>query len=177
MKLIRFGPPGDERPGLILPDGRRIDASGFGTDYDQTFFESDGLARLARWGARAGAAAPALPDGTRLGPPLSRPSKIVCIGLNYRDHARETGQEVPKEPVIFFKATSAICGPNDDVVIPKGGSKLDWEVELAVVLGRRAAYVERDEALGYVAGLGSARQRVRAYDEGLEVRDSGLGIP
>src|SRR6266699_3610922 len=148
MKLIRFGPPGDERPGLILPDGRRIDASGFGTDYDQTFFESDGLARLARWGARAGAAAPALPDGTRLGPPLSRPSKIVCIGLNYRDHARETGQEVPKEPVIFFKATSSICGPNDEVVIPKGGTKVDWEV----VLGRRAAYVERDEALGYVAG-------------------------
>src|SRR6266567_236140 len=152
MKLIRFGPPGEERPGLILPDGRRIDASGFGTDYDQTFFESDGLARLARWGARAGAAAPLVPDGARLGPPLCRPSKIICIGLNYRDHARETGQEVPKEPVIFFKATSAICGPNDDVVIPKGGSKLDWEVELAVVLGRRAAYVERDEALGYVAG-------------------------
>src|SRR6266699_2439237 len=152
MKLIRFGPPGAERPGLILLDGRRIDASGFGTDYDQTFFESDGLARLARWGARAGAAAPLVPDGARLGPPLCWPSKIICIGLNYRDHARETGQEVPKEPVIFFKATSAICGPNDDVVIPKGGSKLDWEVELAVVLGRRAAYVERDEALGYVAG-------------------------
>src|SRR5881398_3508159 len=153
MKLIRFGRPGEERPGLILPDGRRIDASGFGADYDQSFFESDGLARLARWGARAGAAAPPPgPDGARLGPPLCRPSKIVCIGLNYRDHARETGQEVPKEPVIFFKATSSICGPNDDVVIPKGGTKVDWEVELAVVLGRRAAYVERDEALGYVAG-------------------------
>src|SRR5207249_4566077 len=140
--------------------------------------------------------------------------KIVCIGLNYRDHARETGQEVPKEPVIFFKATSSICGPNDDVVIPKGGTKVDWEVELSVVLGRRAAYVERDEALGYVAGyvlhndyserafqlerggqrpprylaagdevelgidgLGFARQRVRAYDKGLAVRDSGLGTP
>src|SRR5437763_2297786 len=152
MKLIRFGGPGEERPGLILPDGRRIDASGFGSDYDEAFFGSDGVARLARWLARDGGAAPVVPDGVRLGPPLCRPSKIVCIGLNYRDHARETGQEVPKEPVIFFKATSSICGPNDDVVIPKGGTKVDWEVELAVVLGRRAAYVERDEALGYVAG-------------------------
>ena len=153
MKLIRFGRPGEERPGLILPDGRRIDASGFGADYDQSFFESDGLARLARWGARAGAAAPPpVPDGARLGPPLCRPSKIVCIGLNYRNHARETGQEVPKEPVIFFKATSAICGPNDDVVIPKGSTKVDWEVELAVVIGHRAAHVDRDDALGHVAG-------------------------
>ena len=152
MKLIRFGRPGEERPGLILSDGRRIDASGFGSDYDEAFFGSDGLGRLARWLARDGSKTPAVPEGVRLGPPLCRPSKIVCIGLNYRDHARETGQEVPKEPVIFFKATSAICGPNDDVVIPKGGSKLDWEVELAVVIGRRAAYVEREEALGYVAG-------------------------
>ncbi|HEY6156372.1 MAG TPA: fumarylacetoacetate hydrolase family protein [Gemmatimonadales bacterium] len=152
MKLIRFGSPGEERPGLILPDGRRIDASGFGTDYDQTFFESGGLARLARWGAREGAAAPAVPDGKRLGPPLCRPSKIVCVGLNYRDHARETGQEVPKEPVLFFKATSAICGPNDDVVIPRGATKVDWEVELAVVIGRRAAYVTPDDAPRHVAG-------------------------
>src|SRR5438477_9824459 len=153
MKLIRFGPPGEERPGLILPDGRRMAASGFGADSDQSFSEFAALAPLARWGARAGAAAPPpVPDGARLGPPLCRPSKIVCIGLNYRDHARETGQEVPKEPVIFFKATSSICGPNDDVVIPQGGTKVDWEVELAVVLGRRAAYVARDEALGCVAG-------------------------
>src|SRR5436305_11454032 len=152
MKLIRFGRPGEERPGLILPDGRRIEATGFGSGDDEAFFGSDGGARLARWLARDGGAAPTVPDGVRLGPPLCRPSKIVCIGLNYRDHARETGQEVPKEPVIFFKATSSICGPNDEVVIPKGGTKVDWEVELAVVLGRRAAYVERDEALGYVAG-------------------------
>src|SRR5947209_16067571 len=152
MKLIRLRRPGQERPALILPDERRIDASGFGADYDEAFFGSGGLERLAGWLAREGAAAPVVADDVRLGPPLCRPSKIVCIGLNYRDHARETGQEVPKEPVIFFKATSAICGPNDDVVIPKGGSKLDWEVELAVVMGRRAVYVDRDEALGYVAG-------------------------
>src|SRR5207237_8913614 len=123
---------------------------GVGAAYDQSLFESDALARLPRWGARAGAAAPPpVPDGARLGPPLCRPSKIVCIGLNYRDHARETGQEVPKEPVIFFEATSSICGPNDDVVIPKGGTTVDWEGELAVVVGRRAAYVARRRALGY----------------------------
>src|SRR5256885_13383866 len=152
MNLIRFGRPGEERPGLILPDGRRIDASGFGTDYDEAFFGSGGLERLARWLARDGAAAPVVPDGVRLGPPLCRPSKLVCIGLNYRDHARESGMAIPDEPVIFFKATSAITGPNDDVVIPKGAAKVDWEVELALVVGRRAAYVGRDEALGCVAG-------------------------
>src|SRR5207237_9687697 len=102
-----------------------------------------------RWAAGRGAAEPApVADGARLAAPMCRPSKIVCSGLNYRDHARETGQEVPREPVIFFKATSSICGPNDDVVIPKGGTKVDWEVEGAVVLGGRAVYVERDEPLG-----------------------------
>src|SRR5712692_7959715 len=155
MKLIRFGAPARERPGLILPDGRRIDASGFAgesTDYDEAFFGSDGLERLARWVVQAGLTAPVVPDGVRLGPPLVRPSKIVCVGLNYRDHARETGQAIPAEPVLFFKATTALGGPNDDVVIPKGSTKTDWEVELAVVIGRRASYVERDAALAHVAG-------------------------
>src|SRR2546423_1862393 len=103
MKLIRFGAPGAERPGLILPDGRRIDASGFGSDYDEAFFGSDGLERLARWVARDGGKAPVVPDGVRLGPPLGRPSKIVCIGLNYRDHARETGVAAPGAPRMFLK--------------------------------------------------------------------------
>jgi 2,4-diketo-3-deoxy-L-fuconate hydrolase len=151
MKLIRFGEPGRERPGVQLPDGRRIDAS-VGADYDEEFFASGGLERLARWLARDGATARVVPDGVRLGPPLCRPSKIVCVGLNYRDHARETGQAVPAEPVLFFKATTALSGPNDDVVIPKGGTKVDWEVELAVVIGRRTTYVERDQALRCVAG-------------------------
>ena len=152
MKLIRFGDPGRERPGVLLPDGRRVDASGFGADYDETFFGSGGLERLARWRERTGAAAPVIADQVRWGPPLCRPSKIVCVGLNFRDHARETGQAIPQEPVLFFKATSAITGPNDDVVIPKHSTKTDWEVELAVVIGRRAAYVERDQALAHVAG-------------------------
>src|SRR6266571_5353781 len=152
MKLIRFGPPGRERPGLLLSDGRRVDASGFGADYDEAFFGSGGVERLARWLAKE--RPPTVPDDVRLGPPLVRPSKIVCVGLNYRDHARETGQAIPAEPVLFFKATTALAGPNDDVVIPKGSTKTDWEVELAVVIGRRASYVGRDAVLagGHVAG-------------------------
>jgi 2,4-didehydro-3-deoxy-L-rhamnonate hydrolase len=154
MKLIRFGEPGKERPGLILPDGRRVDVSAFGADYDEAFFGSGGLERLARWLTKEGRAAPVVGggDGARLGPPICRPSKIVCIGLNYRDHARETGQALPAEPVLFFKATTALSGPNDDVIIPKGSTKTDWEVELAVVIGRRASYVERGAALAHVAG-------------------------
>ena len=152
MKLIRFGELGNERPGVILPDGRRVDVSGFGADYDEAFFGSGGLGRLADWLAMDGRSAPKVRDDVRLGPPVCRPSKIVCIGLNYPDHARETGQALPAEPVIFFKATTALSGPNDDVIIPKGSAKTDWEVELAVVIGRRASYVEKDAALQHVAG-------------------------
>src|SRR5438034_5224042 len=152
MKLIRFGEPGNERPGLILPDGRRVDVSGFGADYDEAFFGSGGLGRLADWLAMDGRSAPEVRDDVRLGPSVCRPSKIVCIGLNYPDHARETGQALPAEPVIFFKATTALSGPNDDVIIPKGSTETDWEVELAVVIGRRASYVEKNAALSHVAG-------------------------
>ena len=152
MKLIRFGDPGRERPGIQLPDGRRVDASGFGEDYDENFFDSDGVARLSRWTAKNAERAPEVDAGVRLGAPIRRPSKIVCIGLNYRDHARETGATVPSEPVLFFKSTSAIVGPNDDLIIPKGSTKTDWEVELAVVVGRRASYVSEADALAHVAG-------------------------
>jgi 2,4-diketo-3-deoxy-L-fuconate hydrolase len=150
MKLIRFGPPGQERPGIELPDGSRRDVSGFGGDYDEAFFTEDGLTHLADWLER-GDTHP-LPADARLGPPIARPSKIVCIGLNYRDHAAETGAELPKEPVIFFKATTALCGPDDALVIPRGAAKVDWEVELAVVIGRRARYVPVEDAASYVAG-------------------------
>ena len=152
MKLIRFGAVGAERPGLQLEDGRRIDASGFGSDYDEAFFGGDGLARLAEWASRNGASAPTVGADIRLGPPLCRPSKMVCIGLNYRGHAKETGAAVPTEPIVFMKATSAICGPNDDLVIPRGSTKTDWEVELAVVIGRKASYVDEHSALDHVAG-------------------------
>ena len=152
MKLIRFGPAGRERPGLLLPDGRRIDASGFGQDFDEPFFAGDGVQRLARWAADSGQRAAVVADDERLGPPLCRPSKIVCVGLNYRDHARESGMAVPSEPVIFLKATTAIVGPNDDVIIPRGSVKTDWEVELAIVIGKKASYVDEASALDHVAG-------------------------
>jgi 2-keto-4-pentenoate hydratase/2-oxohepta-3-ene-1,7-dioic acid hydratase in catechol pathway len=152
MKLIRFGLPGAEKPGLVLPDGARVDASAFGSDWDERFLGGDGLARLAAWARDHAARAPGVPDAARLGPCIARPSKIVCIGLNYADHARETGAKVPEEPIIFFKATTAVCGPDDDLVLPRGSVKTDWEVELAVVIGRRARYVTREEAPAHVAG-------------------------
>jgi 2,4-didehydro-3-deoxy-L-rhamnonate hydrolase len=152
MKLIRFGPAGAERPGLQLPDGRRVDASAFGGDYDERFFGGDGLARLARWMSSEDRDAPVVAADVRLGSPVARPSKIICVGLNYRDHARESGMAEPAEPVLFFKSTTAIVGPNDDVIIPKGSTKTDWEVELAVVIGRRASYVSEADAPAHVAG-------------------------
>jgi len=152
MKLIRFGPPGAEKPGLILADGARVDASAFGSDWDEGFLGGEGLARLAAWARGRSATAPRVPAAERLGPPVVRPSKIVCIGLNYADHARETQAKIPEEPIIFFKATTALCGPDDDLVLPRGSVKTDWEVELAVVIGRRARYVAPEDALAHVAG-------------------------
>lgn len=152
MKLIRFGNPGQEKPGLLLDDGRRIDVSGFGQDYDEAFFGGDGLAQLANWATANSATAPTVDESVRLGPPLTRPSKIVCIGLNYADHAKEAGAEIPKEPILFFKATSAIVGPNDSIVIPQNSVKTDWEVELALVIGKKASYVTEEQALDHVAG-------------------------
>ena len=152
MKLIRCGETGAERPGVLMDDGRRIDVSSITRDFDEAFFAGSGLTELRAWADERGASAPLLDPGSRLGPPLARPSKIVCIGLNFRDHAAESGLPLPTEPVIFFKSTTALAGPNDDVVIPKGGTKLDWEVELAVVIGRRASYVPVSRALEHVAG-------------------------
>ncbi|HWO09848.1 MAG TPA: fumarylacetoacetate hydrolase family protein [Polyangiaceae bacterium] len=153
MKLIRFGELGNEKPGLLDAAGERIDASAFVADYDEAFFASGGLERLRAWAcSRAGAAAPRVDTSVRWGAPIARPSKIVCIGLNYRDHARETGAALPAEPIVFFKATTALAGPYDDLVLPRGSTKTDWEVELAVIIGRRARYVAESEALDHVAG-------------------------
>lgn len=152
MKLIRHGAVGREKPGLLLSDGTRVDSSSFGQDYSESFFENGGLDRLSRWASANAADAPRVEPGERWAAPICRPSKIVCIGLNYRDHAREIGAELPKEPILFFKATSAIVGPNDDLVLPRNSRKTDYEVELAVVIGTRASYVEPARALDYVAG-------------------------
>ena len=152
MKLIRFGINGQEKPGLELADGSRIDVSAFGEDYSEHFFGSDGINRLAEWLDHNQTQCPKIGEDIRLGPPIVRPSKIICVGLNYAKHARESGMEVPSEPVLFFKASSAIVGPNDDVILPKNSQKSDWEVELAIVIGERASYVSVGQAMKHVAG-------------------------
>ncbi|MFC3196909.1 fumarylacetoacetate hydrolase family protein [Parapedobacter deserti] len=151
MKLIRYGDPGREKIGVQL-DGINYDVSALGGDYNEEFFGDNGLARLAEFvKANEGALVP-VPAETRLGPPIARPSKILCIGLNYRDHARETGTAIPAEPIIFMKSTTSLNGPFDDIVIPKNAVKTDWEVEFGVVIGKRASYVAEAEAFDHVAG-------------------------
>jgi 2,4-diketo-3-deoxy-L-fuconate hydrolase len=152
MILIRFGAAGKEKPGVLLSDGARLDVSASGSDYDEAFFGGSGLERLREWFERYGASAPRVDSAERLGPPICRPSKIVCIGLNFRDHAAETGGKIPAEPILFFKSTSSLIGPNDNVVIPRNAEKVDWEVELAVIVGKKASYVPREHALEHVAG-------------------------
>ncbi len=151
MKLIRFGSLGEEKPGIVTEAGM-FDVSAFGEDYGERFFETNGLVRLTEWWAANSNNCPTVAEGTRLGSCVARPSKIICIGLNYADHARETNAAIPKEPIVFFKSTSSLVGPNDNLVIPRNSVKTDWEVELAVVIGKKASYVEEKDALQYVAG-------------------------
>ena len=152
MKLIRFGKRDSEKPGVLLEDATRLDVSAFGSDFDESFFGNEGPSKLEEWLKKNQANCPKVADEIRWGSPLCRPSKLVCVGLNYAKHAEESGMEAPKEPVLFFKATSAIVGPYDPIVIPKGSQKTDWEVELAVVIGKKASYVSEEEALNHVAG-------------------------
>ncbi len=152
MKLFRFGPADHEHPGVVLPDGQHIDVTHFGEDYDESFFAANGPARLAHWLTLHVQNCPRVDSNTRFGPCVKRPSKIVCVGLNYAKHAAETNAPVPAEPILFYKATTAICGPDDNIVIPKKSEKTDWEVELAVIIGKRASYVDLDKAMDYVAG-------------------------
>jgi len=151
MKLIRFGNAGEEKPGIIDGDGVRRDVTAFGEDFDEHFFGTNGTGRLAEW-VKSNPDLPEVGENVRLGAPLVRPSKIICIGLNYADHAKESGMELPAEPVVFFKATSALVGPNDDLVLPRGSKKTDWEVELAVVIGKKATYVSESQASEHIAG-------------------------
>lgn len=153
MKLIRFGTPNNELPGVELKDGTRIDVSTFCTDYNEDFFEDDGINKLSSWLKDNHNSCPVIDENERLGSPIARPSKIICVGLNYAKHAAESGMEIPKEPVLFFKASSSIVGPFDPIIIPKGSTKTDWEVELAVVIGEKASYIDEDEALNYIAGF------------------------
>jgi|TARA_B110000483_G_scaffold156501_1_gene185846 2-keto-4-pentenoate hydratase/2-oxohepta-3-ene-1,7-dioic acid hydratase in catechol pathway len=152
MKLIRFGAINEEKPGVFLANGTKLDVSAFGHDYDEAFFGENGTEKLQDWLKNNQDSCPVVGDDVRLGPPLMRPSKIVCVGLNYAEHAAESGMDIPEEPVLFFKATSAIVGPNDPIIIPKGSEKTDWEVELAIVVGKKASYVSEKDALNHVAG-------------------------
>jgi len=152
MKLIRFGELGKEKPGIILANGTKINVSDFGCDYDELFFGNNGLQRLKDWLEINKENCPVLDKSIRLGVPLVRPSKIVCVGLNYTKHAEESGMEIPKEPVLFFKATSALSGPFDQIIIPKNSKKTDWEVELAIIIEKKASYITKEEALDHVAG-------------------------
>ena len=149
MKLIRFGEPGKEKPGIIMND-EWLDVSGHVQDFDENFFGNDGISKLKDGLTRSDLKS--VSKNTRLGPPVARPSKIICIGLNYSDHATESQMQIPVEPIIFFKSTTAIVGPNDNLVIPKNSQKTDWEVELALVIGKKASYVTEENAMEHVAG-------------------------
>lgn len=151
MKLIRHGSFGGESPGICI-DGVLYDTSGIGEDYNEQFFATGGLARLRHYIAGKENKLEQLPPGIRLGSPVARPSKIICIGLNYADHAKETGAATPPEPVIFMKSTTSLCGPYDDVILPRDSVKTDWEVELAVVIEKKASYVNEENAMDHVAG-------------------------
>ena len=152
MKLIRFGTINNEKPGVITTDGTRRDISAFGSDYDETFFRGNGIQKLRDWLENNLNICPIIDKSIRLGPPLVRPSKIVCVGLNYAMHAKESGMDIPEEPILFFKASSAIVGPYDSIVIPKGSKKTDWEVELAGIIGKKASYVSEIDAMDHVFG-------------------------
>ena len=152
MKLFRYGPSGYEKPGAVLRDGRHVDVSAFTRDYDEAFLRENGGVTLEKWLRQNLGRCPDAPPSFRYGPCVPRPSKIICVGLNYSQHAAESRMESPKEPVIFLKAPSALCGPDDDIVIPKFSQKMDWEVELAVVIGAPGGYVQVEHAMEHVFG-------------------------
>jgi 2,4-didehydro-3-deoxy-L-rhamnonate hydrolase len=152
MKLIRFGAFEEEKPGIQLKDGTRLDVSAFCSDYNEEFFKNEGIVKLQEWLKNNQGNCPVVKNEVRLGSCVARPSKIICIGLNYAKHAAESGAAIPLEPVVFFKSTTALCGPNDEVIIPRNSVKTDWEVELAIVIGKKASYIEKSEAKDYIAG-------------------------
>ena len=152
MKLIRFGEVNKEKPGIQFDNNKRFDVSSFVDDYNESFFGDNGIEKLRNWLNKNKEKCPIIENTVRIGPPISRPSKIVCVGLNYAKHAAESGMDVPSEPVLFFKSSSAVTGPYDPIIIPKNSSKTDWEVELAVVIEKKASYISKEDALKYVAG-------------------------
>lgn len=152
MKLIRFGSAGIEKPGIETSEGVRLDCSQFGEDWNEKFFGNGGIERLDSWLKNNQENLPEVDRSIRLGSPIGRPSKIICVGLNYSLHAKETGANIPEQPVLFMKASSSLSGPFDPIIIPKHSTKTDWEVELAVIIGKKASYVTEESAMNYVAG-------------------------
>lgn len=153
MKLIRFGKAGDEKPGVETSEGKILDCSAFGTDWSEEFLgDENALKSLEDWLAANASSCPEVSKEERLGAPIYKPSKIVCVGLNYSLHAKESGMEVPKQPVLFMKATTSLSGPFDPIIIPKNSQATDWEVELAIVIGKKASYVSEAQAMDHVFG-------------------------
>jgi 2-keto-4-pentenoate hydratase/2-oxohepta-3-ene-1,7-dioic acid hydratase in catechol pathway len=146
MKLIRFGDKGREKPGILTAEQVRLDVSGFFSDWDSAFFGGDGVSRLAEVISTRVSSLPIVAESERWAAPVARPGKVICIGLNYSDHAKESGMPVPAEPIVFLKASNTVIGPYDEVLIPRGSEKTDWEVELGVVIGKEARYVDSVEA-------------------------------
>ena len=176
MKLIRFGEPGAERPG-VLEGGTRRDVSELCPDFNRDFFQAGGVARLAA-ALKNQPNLPLVPENARWGACVARPGKVVCVGLNYSDHAKESGAQVPAEPVLFLKGTNTVVGPFDDVLIPRKSEKTDWEVELGVIIGTRARYVSQKDALNYVAGycvINDVSEREWQIERGL-TWDKGKGF-
>jgi 2-keto-4-pentenoate hydratase/2-oxohepta-3-ene-1,7-dioic acid hydratase in catechol pathway len=149
MKLVRFGPKGSEKPGLVDADDKVRDLSAHVADITGETLAPDRLSKLRQIDPRS---LPLTPEGARLGPPVARSWSFIAVGLNYADHAKETGQEIPAEPILFNKLGNSICGPNDDIVYPKGADRMDWEIEIAFVVGKRARYVQEKDALAHIAG-------------------------
>jgi 2,4-didehydro-3-deoxy-L-rhamnonate hydrolase len=152
IKLFRFGNTGNEKPAVITADGKKINVSAFGEDYNEKFFAANGIERLEKWLVKNVAKCPAVPANVRIASCVARPSKIVAIGLNYLEHIKEGGAPTPPEPVIFFKATTSLSGPNDSVIIPLNSLKTDYEAELAIIIGKEASYISEKDALSYIAG-------------------------
>ncbi len=153
LKFFRFGDSPKEKPGVVMPDGKRLDVSTFGEDYTPNFFSTDGISRLEKWLVKNASKCSLIPTSARIAPCVANPSKIVAIGLNYLKHVQESGSPIPKEPVIFQKAISSLCGPFDFLIIPKNSVKTDWEVELAIIIGKKASYVPEERAMEYIAGF------------------------
>ena len=168
MKLFRFGEAGKEKPGVCIND-KYLDLSTWVEDYNEHFFQDNGIEKLRQVLIDNKNSLPAIPKGSRLGSPTARPSKIVCIGLNYVNHAKETGSAIPVEPIIFLKSTTALTGINDTIILPKDSTKTDWEVELAVVISKKASYVEEAFEMDYVAGyslMNDVSERAFQYERG-----------